>query len=85
MSTMDISIAAELTTKRILCTDPSINRADAQRLAAELHDVLTSIRQLCAAGPRGLLKPVGHDVDLVERLTMIAVGIWPENDNDAAI
>jgi hypothetical protein len=85
MSTIDISIPVTLTTNRILCANPSLNQTEAERLAAELHDVVTSVRNLYGAGPRGQLRPVGHDVDIVEKLMLIAAGMWPEDDDDAAI
>jgi hypothetical protein len=81
MSNIELSIPAELTAAQIRRGNPSIDEETAQKLAAELHDIVARIKKGFALQPPDL--PI-EESDAIQTLLRTAVGIWPKDEDAAA-
>jgi hypothetical protein len=81
MSNIELSIPDDLTAAQIIRASPSINEEAAQKLAAELHDIVACMQKAFALQPPNL--PI-EESDAIQTVLRTAVGIWPADMHAAA-
>jgi hypothetical protein len=81
MSSVELSIPADLTAARFRRVNPSINEVTAQELAAELHDIIACVQRHCAAQPRPY--PAFEENEVIQTLVHTVVD-FSTSDKDAA-
>ena len=81
MSSIELSIQADLTAARLRRVNPSINEGTARELAAELHDIIACVQRHCAAQPRPY--PAFEESDVIQTLVRTVVD-FSTSDKDAA-
>jgi hypothetical protein len=76
--------ASDLIAAQIRRANPSIDREAAQKLSAELRDLIDRVRTYCGAHPCDT--PIGplEESDVIETLLRTSVGFWPSDEAEAA-
>jgi hypothetical protein len=81
MSSVELSIPADLTGTRFRRVNPSMNEGTARELAAELQDIIACVQRHCAAQPRPYL--AFEESDVIQTLVRTVVD-FSTSDKDAA-
>ena len=82
MSSVELSIPADLTGARFRRVNPSINEGTARELAVELHDIIACVQRHCAAQPRPY--PAFQESDVIQTLVRTVVDFSTSNKDAAA-
>jgi hypothetical protein len=72
-----ITIPLGLTASRIERANPSIDKATAQVLALELHELVGLVRKSCHVRPLGGDYAASEVTDLAETVYRTALNVWP--------
>jgi hypothetical protein len=81
---IELSIPPELTAAYIERINSSIDKAEADTLAAELHDIVRLYRQLFLVRPPNCGEHASEEVDMSLTLWRTALDLWPSGDAASA-